>query len=145
MRKLPSTIPDIHESIQSSERSCSYTTWTRHRSSLETRQDTFETHAFGSKVCRQYNDLHPGYLLSCHVPPSPELFSKIMKLRQLLRLTKSIAVHMPEIPAPTITTAALLWFLFPIGTSGYGWSPAIAMLLLNSEIERAMGRERWKG
>jgi hypothetical protein len=58
-----------------------------------------------------------------------------------------MAVHMPEMPAPTITTAALLWFLFPIGTSGYGLSPAIAMLLFKrySEIEREMGRERRKG
>jgi hypothetical protein len=30
------------------------------------------------------------------------------KFLQLLRFTKSMAVHIPEMPAPMITTAALL-------------------------------------
>jgi hypothetical protein len=33
---------------------------------------------------------------------------KMTKFLQLLRFTKSMAVHIPEMPAPMITTAALL-------------------------------------
>lgn len=38
---------------------------------------------------------HPGYLLSFHVPPTLLLFSKMIKLRHLFRLIKSIAMHIP--------------------------------------------------
>ena len=46
-------------------------------------------------------------LKSYQVPPSPADRSRMTKLRQLLRLIRSIAVHMPEIPAPMMTTATL--------------------------------------
>lgn len=36
-----------------------------------------------------------------------------------------MATHMPEIPPPMITTAALAWFLLPMATSGHGRSPVI--------------------
>lgn len=68
---------------------------------------------------------HPGYLLSRHVPPKPPLFSRMIKLRHLFLLIKSIAVHMPLIPPPMITTAASVWFLFPTDTCGQGMSPPI--------------------
>ena len=41
-----------------------------------------------------------------HVPPRPADFSTMMKLRQLFRLIRSMAVQMPETPPPMITTAA---------------------------------------
>lgn len=34
-----------------------------------------------------------------------------------------MATHMPEMPPPMITTAALPWFLFPMGISGHGSEP----------------------
>ena len=48
----------------------------------------------------EYSALHtsqqqPGYLLSCHVPPTLVLFSRMMKLWHLLRLMRSMAMHMP--------------------------------------------------
>jgi hypothetical protein len=32
---------------------------------------------------------------------------------------------LPDIPAPMITTVALVWSLLPIGTSGHGLSPVM--------------------
>jgi len=32
---------------------------------------------------------------------------------------------LPDMPAPIITTAALVWSLLPIGTSGHGLSPVM--------------------
>lgn len=48
----------------------------------------------------EYSMLHtsqqqPGYLLSCHVPPMLVDFSTMMKLWHLLRLIRSMAIHMP--------------------------------------------------
>jgi hypothetical protein len=47
------------------------------------------------------------------------------KLRQLLRLIRSMATHMPAIPPPMMTTAALVVSLLPTATCGHGLSPAI--------------------
>jgi hypothetical protein len=40
--------------------------------------------------------------------------------------TKKSARCLPDIPAPMITTAALVWSLFPTGTSGHGFVPPIS-------------------
>jgi hypothetical protein len=37
---------------------------------------------------------------------------------------------LPDIPAPIITTVALVWSLFPIGTSGQGLSPVMMYRLI---------------
>lgn len=57
------------------------------------------------------------------VPPTDEDFSTMMKLRQLFRLMRSMAAHIPLIPAPMMRTAAEPWSLLPTGTSGQGLVP----------------------
>lgn len=47
----------------------------------------------------------------------------------------SIGVDVPEMPAPIITTAALAWFLFPIGTSGQGMSPAMVYEYMYTQVK----------
>lgn len=51
----------------------------------------------------------PEYLLSRQVPPGSPLFSSITKLRHLFLLIRSKAVHIPDMPAPMINTAASRW------------------------------------
>ena len=38
----------------------------------------------------------------------------------VLVLSRPPSSHQPEIPAPIMTTAALVWSLFPTGTCGHG-------------------------
>ena len=49
----------------------------------------------------------------------------MMKLRHPFLLTRSMAVHMPLMPAPMIRTAVLAWLALPMGTSGHGLVPAM--------------------
>ena len=65
-----------------------------------------------------------------HVPPIPELFSKMMKLWHLLRLMRSMAMHMPEMPAPMITTAACVCVLLLTRVRGHCSEEAVILFSL---------------
>lgn len=69
----------------------------------------------------------------------------MMKFRHLFLFNRSMATHMPEMPPPMMTTAALPWFLFPMGISGHGSvpvssKPAIVHDLSNFLQEHPIGK-----